>query len=43
MKHAREERKAEIQHRIDDVNADYRRRRALLDQARPLLQEALRP
>lgn len=43
MAHAKEERKADIQHRIDEVNADYERRHALLDQAKPLVQKALRP
>jgi len=41
MKRANEEQKAQIQQRIAEVKADYERRRAKLEQARPLLKEAL--
>lgn len=43
MQHANAERKAEIEKRIADVKADYESRRQKLEQARPLIKEALRP
>ena len=43
MKHANAERKTQIEQRIADVKADYERRRQKLEQARPLVKEALHP
>jgi len=43
LKHANEDQKARIEKRIAEVKADYQRRSELLEEARPLIKEAVRP